>query len=208
MADPSNSFDECLGACRASIDDKDEWGYCVTNLTKWRQTQSSKRTRFKRLNPMIFILVEHLVAYDAHNSYALTKGFGIRRSRITKSITNQKVIRRQFVCNKECHECGDKRQERQDVALPRDSTTRHHQPAVCCFNHSTIKQQHIQHQHHQPELCCFKYQPFNYWKPLSGRKCCTQAASTKENTTGTRLLQRSKETPKIDKQRLKIAALD
>lgn len=41
--------------------------------------------------------------YDAYNLCAMAKGFGTRRGRIPKSRANQKVIRRQLVCNKEGH---------------------------------------------------------------------------------------------------------
>lgn len=50
-------------------------------------------------------------AYTAYNSYALLKGFGVRKSKIAKSRTDKKVIRMRFVCNKEGHKILDKRQE-------------------------------------------------------------------------------------------------
>lgn len=39
-------------------------------------------------------------AYEAYNTYALTTGFGVRKDKTTKFRTDGKILRRQFVCNK------------------------------------------------------------------------------------------------------------
>lgn len=43
-------------------------------------------------------------AYDVYNSYVLVKGFGVRKDRTAKSRIDGKILRAQFVCNKEGHE--------------------------------------------------------------------------------------------------------
>lgn len=50
-----------------------------------------------------------------------SKVLGVRKGRVSKSRTDQKVIRRQFLCSKEGRKSRDKCYDRQDVAFPRDT---------------------------------------------------------------------------------------
>lgn len=58
-------------------------------------------SKLKRLNRMAYLTMKrkHMML----NSYVLVKGFGICRSKSTKSRTDHKVIRSQLFDNKECH---------------------------------------------------------------------------------------------------------
>lgn len=67
--------------------------------------------RLKMLKLIAFMLEgygDEEEAYDTDNSYRLEKGFGICRSKTTKSGSYQKVVQKQFVRNKEYHIICDK----------------------------------------------------------------------------------------------------
>lgn len=60
-------------------------------------------------------------AYNAYDAYALAKGFGIRKGKTSKSRTDQTIIRRQYLCNKDGRKRVDKRSEGHDIQFLRDT---------------------------------------------------------------------------------------
>lgn len=108
MADSSKVDDEYSGAWRQNIDNIDEWGLlsCEANQPDYVDEDTNPIADEDKEVESEDIYVgrtfgDENEAYDAYNSYVLAKGFGVRKGRISKSRTDQKVIRRQFLCKKE-----------------------------------------------------------------------------------------------------------
>ncbi|KAK1390281.1 hypothetical protein POM88_018459 [Heracleum sosnowskyi] len=80
--------------------------------------ESSTKTSFVPREGLQF--QTHEEAYDFYNNFSLTDGFAIRRYYTYKSINNDVIIRRTFVCNKEGFKKKDENNEK-DVKRRRES---------------------------------------------------------------------------------------
>lgn len=129
MVEPLNLNEEWSGAFRVSIDDIDEEGLlgCENNdgfgfnefetetepLGEERCGESESNAGEGEPSPTDVgrAFADEEEAYEVYDAYALLKGFGVRKSKTIKSRTDREIIRRRYVCNKECHKLSDKRQE-------------------------------------------------------------------------------------------------
>lgn len=122
MADLSNVGDECSQAWRTSIDDIDDLGlldYHTNQMGADPIAEEPKEGDLVHIEDddeevesddsfvdRVFGVKNEV--YDAYKSYALAKGFDSRKGKTTKSRMDQKIIGRQYLCNKKGHKKRDK----------------------------------------------------------------------------------------------------
>lgn len=110
MSDSPNIEDQCSGAWRQNIDNIEERGLLSCEPDELGNIDDGTNLIIDNdyvdeveLDDIYVgrIFGDENEPHDAYNSYALTKGFGIRNDRILKSRTDPKVIHRQYLCSKE-----------------------------------------------------------------------------------------------------------
>lgn len=116
MAEWSNLSDDCAQPWQTSIEDIDELGLLdpepLPEEMEERDSEYVGQVGEEVESDDIYVgrvFRDGDEAYDAYNTYALAKGFGTRKGKNSKSRTDQTIIWRQYLCNKEGRKQVDKR---------------------------------------------------------------------------------------------------